>query len=352
MYFCPCGLVNWASAFFSNGRSVSYAVVGPVLLHPVDELLLDHLGRRYGGMTRHALQKKLERVPVVSPRRLRHLAALLDSVLDRRRPNAMTSHQGPLEQAVIGEVIQGLKDSQDDPLFNGRAYGKRIYEREDELVSRIREGNRAGAKRVLNEIFGLLFFENPATDILRARALALMGVLAYAVTDSGANPETVFGLEYRCCERVLQAQDVSEMSFLLTEIVDAFLAEIFTARRVRSADLVLRAGQIVRERYAEPLNLQQVASELGFSRGYFSRMFKEQIGLGFSEYLARIRIREAKKLLRHSRQLSYVSQEVGFNDQSYFSKVFKKCEGISPKRWLDREISSGQTEVSTGNGRI
>jgi AraC-like DNA-binding protein len=83
--------------------------------------------------------------------------------------------------------------------------------------------------------------------------------------------------------------------------------------------------------YSNPLTLGYLAGESGMSRYHFSRMFKHHIGCSFKTYLNHRRIEAAKNLMKHEdMNVSEACFSVGFNDLSYFSRLFKVLEGMSP----------------------
>lgn len=87
----------------------------------------------------------------------------------------------------------------------------------------------------------------------------------------------------------------------------------------------------IKENIKSELELEKVASNFGLSVYYFSRTFKEVTGTNFSEYVNKCRIDIAKELLSNGEMsVKEVCYKVGYNDPNYFSKVFKKYEGISP----------------------
>jgi len=89
--------------------------------------------------------------------------------------------------------------------------------------------------------------------------------------------------------------------------------------------------QFIRENIETELELEKVANNFGLSVYYFSRTFKEVTGINFSEYVNKCRIDVAKELLSTGEMnVKEVCYKVGYNDPNYFSKVFKKYEGVSP----------------------
>lgn len=86
--------------------------------------------------------------------------------------------------------------------------------------------------------------------------------------------------------------------------------------------------------YREDLKLTDLARQFGFSYCYISTYFKENMTESFSEYLNKVRIGRARTMLRNSsRTIAEVGNEVGYTDQSYFCRVFKRLVGVTPGRY-------------------
>lgn len=94
---------------------------------------------------------------------------------------------------------------------------------------------------------------------------------------------------------------------------------------------ILEMKHYIREHYSEPLELAELAEKFGFGYSYLSSYFKSYTKEGFSGYLNKIRIEKACILLgEHSKTVADISAEVGYTDQSYFCRVFKKITGKTP----------------------
>lgn len=90
--------------------------------------------------------------------------------------------------------------------------------------------------------------------------------------------------------------------------------------------------------YTEKITLDDLAERFYINKFYLTRVFKEQFGLSVTSYLVQLRITQAKRLLRFSdASMEAVAQECGLHDANYFSRLFKKIEGITPgeyrRRW-------------------
>ncbi len=90
----------------------------------------------------------------------------------------------------------------------------------------------------------------------------------------------------------------------------------------------------IREHYMEDISLTSLSTKYNISMGHLSKMIKESLSVNFSDYIASLRIQRAKELLRDDRlSIQEIAEIVGYNDYFYFTKVFKRVEGISPSKY-------------------
>lgn len=91
------------------------------------------------------------------------------------------------------------------------------------------------------------------------------------------------------------------------------------------------AKQYIQKHYAEPITLEEVSAASGFSVNYFSTLFKKETGEGFAKYLARVRMEEAKGLLRETRlPVLEICKRVGYGDIKHFTRTFRAETGLTP----------------------
>lgn len=99
-------------------------------------------------------------------------------------------------------------------------------------------------------------------------------------------------------------------------------------------NLTGRAKEYIDEHYYENISQIQVADMIGITPGYLSTLFTKHMGCGFTDYLNQVRIHHACAYLRQNLLKTYeIAFKVGFRDEKYFSKVFKKLTGVSPKEY-------------------
>lgn len=90
----------------------------------------------------------------------------------------------------------------------------------------------------------------------------------------------------------------------------------------------------INENIYDQITLESIADAVFISQNYCNTLFKKETGLTISEYIMAVKIEEAKKLIiKGVRSLNEISTSLGYTDYSYFSRVFKRTQGISPKQF-------------------
>lgn len=99
-------------------------------------------------------------------------------------------------------------------------------------------------------------------------------------------------------------------------------------------DIVQEICTYIQKNIHEPLSLKTIAERFYLSREYISRKFKQERGENLTDFITRCRMEKARMLLMNPRlKIAHISQLVGYQDEKYFSKVFKKTTGMSPQQY-------------------
>lgn len=137
-------------------------------------------------------------------------------------------------------------------------------------------------------------------------------------------------------DRLLASDDQEE---LCQRFVSAMvnLAQAVVIRSKEPDNVIARTKEYIRTNFRRELTLEETAQQAGISPYYFSKLFKEEAGINFSEYLTEIRIEAARQLLMN-RELSIkqVCVDSGYANPNYFSRIFKKWTGLTPTEFRDR----------------
>ena len=111
--------------------------------------------------------------------------------------------------------------------------------------------------------------------------------------------------------------------------------------------MVLRAGHYLAEYHAEALDMREVASRLGVSYSSFPRSFVRETGLSPWQYVMRLRIERARRLLSSGdAKLEDIALRIGFSSAFHLSTAFRQAEGIAPSVWRKKAASRGDQRES------
>ena len=350
VYCCPMGLTCFVSPIFSEEMIEAKITVGPFLMVDASDYLYFD-GREQLHLEQDALQRvaqELVYVPVVDADRVTELSNLLfmavgfiNNVSDANR---MLARQGSVTmQGQITAYILQLKHEK-------AASAPYPLETEEAFLSAVRQADRDTANRLLNELLGYIFFSTGG-ELSKVKTLIydLLVLLCRCAIRSGADQEKTMAANHRYYQEINQIQDFDRLCQWMTQVVNTTMDSIFDFGNVRHAGLVHRSVQYIHANYAQHLTLESMAQQVYLSPTYFGRIFKEGTGESFTAYLTRVRIQRSKELLCYeSFRLTDIAQLVGFEDQSYFSRVFKRMEGVSPRRYRELNSKKG-TEKNCSN---
>jgi AraC-like DNA-binding protein len=140
---------------------------------------------------------------------------------------------------------------------------------------------------------------------------------------------------HRLHDAVRRMGDRFEIEVAVAEAISAFATVgDFRCKKTRP---VRRALELLRERLADPLTLDELASHAALDKYHLCRAFRAQVGLPPHAYLTRLRIARAKQLLGDGVRPSEVAPQVGLYDQSQLNRHFRRLVGTTPGRYADQQ---------------
>jgi two-component system response regulator YesN len=129
---------------------------------------------------------------------------------------------------------------------------------------------------------------------------------------------------------------MSEVRLWCKRRVEHVAQQIRSSRENRAGTLTKKAKEYIDANYAKSITLEDVAREINVSPQYFSKLFKEETGKNFIDYLTNVRISAAKKLLSQGRlSIKEICYHIGYSDPNYFSRIFKKVVGVPPTEYKE-----------------
>ena len=335
---CEFDVIRIAVPVLEENRMIGGIILRPILLRSPETIPVEVLQKFFNsgnGTTLGQLKKDYHSIPVWTETKMyqatHRLFELAESI---STPNLnLLRHIQSIQkqQARIAEEIHKYKSVGE--VENKRLLNLISYDIEKELIRRVRLGDRTGAKEILNKLLGIVLLKDPIrVDLLKAHILELVIVLTRVAVEEGGNLEDILGMKYNFIVELYNIQKQEEICYWIVRVLDRIIDNIYTTRNDYNYEILEKALQYIDENSALPLTLEDVANNVALSPFHFAHLIKKELGFTFVDYLTRVRIEKAKRLLRQSDQnITQIAFEVGYPDQSYFTKVFKRVEKTTPK---------------------
>ncbi|MCL2814078.1 MAG: AraC family transcriptional regulator [Oscillospiraceae bacterium] len=344
IYFCPAGFVFVVCPVAGGDDDMHYLAAGPMSPVYCEDFDVEELVEAVQPeISPEEIMETVKEVPFVASELISHMANLLYVCArqlseGRGLPKIEKNNEIYEQQKQIGEYIQNVKAAL---IKESQSYMSYPYDKEKQLSYAIVNSDLANSKKYINEILGHIFFSSANNlEVIKVKAMELSVMISRAALDGGADQSKIFDINIKFLSEFFNYGTIEEVCWSLTDILRKFTKETFAFSNVKHVDLISKAVSYVKSNYMRKLTLLEVAEYVFLSPSYFSKVFKEEMNYYFNDYLNFTRVEKSKALLLTERiSLVDVAEAVGFYDQSYFNKVFKKITGVTPKKFKE---SNGQ----------
>ena len=261
------------------------------------------------------------------PQKNRYLRKLLAAVTESIPAGDESSlPRSAEEREKINDYIDMLQDSYDLD---------HVSPTERRLIEDVISGDREHARTLLNETLRSIYHTAGQNFVMiRMHAIDLIALLSKALAENGMDPENVYRMSENAMNEIMVSTDLTDFSYRILEILDSFVSSAFARYPQATSSAIKEAIIFISEHFNENISRQNVADHVAMNASYFSSLFKRIMGTSFSEYLTEKRISQAKMMLKHGNTaIAEIAAAVGYENQSYFSRVFKSQTGMSPNQY-------------------
>lgn len=252
-----------------------------------------------------------------------------DSLL-LRKGIIFTTDWNALQCEVVGEAENGLE-------------GLKIILalQPDIVITDIRMPGLDGIQmieRLKNQCDALFIILTAYNSFEYARQALHLGVVEYI--SKPLDEQEFQSLLVKTCAKIAERKEYEKVKVQMGKMDDSrimLFQEYLRGEQSVQKSHVSRAVQFIEKRYADDIGVQGIANELLMSESYLSRLFKDVTGYTIGDYLLNYRIKQACLLLNDSSAKIYeVANQVGIRDQRYFSVLFKKIVGLTPREFQNK----------------
>lgn len=283
-----------------------------------------------------------ERISITE--RVRSLTARLEKRLDARfRVGIGKTHAFPELERSYREAIRALDGGPGHVLHINDLQQNGFYDEsfpediESRLFHHVESGSLEGTREHANLFFDWMISHYPDDlNNIRLKVLEYIIRAEKIAFDAGA---VNYGFSYRrnYLDTALSCAGYEDLREWFLEKMTGVCQLIHNQKEDRSDSAVKKAKAYIQEHYDSDLSLNEVSRAVNISPYYFSKLFKEESGENFIEYLTRVRITKAKEMLENpSLSIKEISAMSGYSDPNYFSRAFKKQTNMTPSDYKMR----------------
>ena len=319
IYYCPAGFIFIAVVINDDLSRIDAGVLaGPLIMGDIDDFVQD-------------FPLINTNVPNIKTYIVNDIAEIMSAVFANKEQKYIADFEG---------ILNGIYKAKD--VFEEKAFYP--IDLEKKLQSAIKEGDSKLSKELLNKLLGHIFFcSNGDFKTIKARVVELVVLLSRSVIDGGADLDQIFILNKNYIEEIEDFSTIDDLSIWLSFVINRFISYVFEFKDIKHSDALFKAMNYVRNNYNKKISLEDISEYVYLSKSYLSKIFKDEMNCTLTNYINNVRVEKSKSLLLDSSlSLADIAYMVGFEDQSYYTKVFKKVTGVSPGKY---KISRGKKEI-------
>ena len=322
IYYCPRGLVFIATPPHIDGSAMEYCIIiGPIIMTNNTEDVFDDLAGHADTL------KNIPCLTTAQARSLSEIAAAAVSSLscDDCSPDVDSGRQADMLQMMYD--LSSDSHRKDYPI-----------DAERQLQELIRIGDKEASQKLLNELLVHIYsYSDSNLPHIKSYIRDLLVLMSRAAIDGGADVDEIFNLCYRYESEVNTFTGPEELNRWVAAILHKFISFVFDFNAIKHQNVIFKTTAYIKEHLTEKLSLDQAAAQVYLSKSYFCHIIKDELGCTFTEYVNRLRIERSKVLLRSTNTpIAEIACSVGFDDQSYFTRIFKKQTGTAPGKYREQ----------------
>ncbi|MGO5097370.1 helix-turn-helix domain-containing protein [Agathobaculum sp. LCP25S3_E8] len=322
IYYCPRGLVFIATPPLKIGTPMEYCLIsGPFIMSnnttdPFEDSAL--------------CPEPLDHLPCLTTAQARALSELACAAVSSLTQGLAPPDVDSGNQATILQMMYDLTAEDAACIYP--------IESERRLQEHIRAGAKDAAQELLNDLLTHIYYLAGSDQrIIKSRIRELLVLMSRAAIDGGADINDILALCCRYEQEVDKIPGIEALNRWIGSILHQFIRLVFDLREIKHRNVIFQITAFIKEHLSEKLTLDQAAEQVYLSKSYFCRIIKDELGCTFTEYVNRLRIERSKTLLcATGMPIAEIACAVGFDDQSYFTRIFKKQIGIAPGKFRER----------------
>lgn len=332
----PYLLEDAAGCFYAGIKAYDGLMyMGPMCSHRLNVNEVRRMYEQYD-----ITENDLRTYPVYSLTDIRNMILLTNSMLENT--NLQNEELFQLNRLIYETENRTMQEKTAVQLRENQVYDelqyKHSFQEEALVVNAVMRGDSGEAIR-LSESMDMDSSRLGSNDVQHFRSLAIVAitVCSRAAISAGVSPSDSYRSSGFYINKVNKAQDPAHILHYRNRSIEEMCSMVLEHKeKQRSSSRVERCKSYINLNFRYKIYIEDIAEHLGVSTSYLSRLFRSETGVTLQDYINSVRVDHASRLLMYSdMQLSDIAEYVGFPNQSYFGKVFRKFRDMTPKEYRD-----------------
>lgn len=347
VFRCHAGLIAWAVPIMIQSYHCAI-VCGQVLMWEIEDYFLDEITMMVKDLDvdLDAVKRAALEVSYLPGDKVQAISELLFVVANQimnHRETVFSEQKNIFDyQAALSETISEQKKLQSTSFAKVESHYSHAKDIERDLIARIRGGDMDAVGKNIDDLLAEIMRTgaNSVLDV-KGRIIELLVNLSRAAVDSGMDENIMSSLNSRFYEELYKKETAEEICYWTKKVVNIYSEEVRKSQNKDNYQAVYAAADYIRHHFREKITIRDIGEKVHLSDSYLSHIFSDTFGRTITEYLTFVRIEYAKtQLAIPGLSISEVALDSGFEDVSYFSRVFKKSEGITPRDYKKKAFSA------------
>lgn len=309
-------------------------LLGPFLTKEADEHLINEVmyNRTYSMSKRDHLKNMYNAVPVLNTSRNYYIQQLFASTVTNIDLVQLYPHS---QMKALTEDMVDSFDTEFELEKSDHNYALELL-----FLTKVQNGDLEKVIDLYNEHIKAKYYNKTTPNHLRYsknRAQSLSTLLARAIIKGGVEPEKALSLEDYYVAKLESSHTVEELLTNVEAMIVKYTNSVLQLSNINHVSVIKNASKYVHMHLSEPIRLNDVATFVNLSPNYFSSLFKREMNISFADYVNQTRIKESQYLLETTNySILDIAISVGYNNQNYFTTIFRKFTDITPKQYRMR----------------
>jgi two-component system, response regulator YesN len=206
-----------------------------------------------------------------------------------------------------------------------------------ELEIALETDDKIMAEKTMDQLFLNCIEKAGSVEEVQENTLMLSSLLIHIIQKQQWSIKEVVGEDYIYFHNLSLLATKEQIRIWMQRTIRNYLSYIRNKRTSSSHQIIKAVFKMIEQHIDQELTLSHVANQLFLNSSYLSRLFKQVTGVSFSSYVLERKMQRAKKSLHEGTLVYDAAASVGYRDVSYFTKVFRKFWGVTPREIIQME---------------